>query len=113
MFGVSPHQAEIVILTTGWGLELETKVHGVWSFEGSQSIVNPKEPVNLCTKTSFNSNEPSKTKDTSKVYKEGDTLNDIKVDGVNDIITYDDISCSYDNDNNNVIVVYMAHLSLK
>ena len=29
VFGVSPHQAEIVILTTGWGLELGTKVHVV------------------------------------------------------------------------------------
>ena len=29
VFGVSPHQAEIVILTTGWGLELEMKVHHI------------------------------------------------------------------------------------
>ena len=64
---------------------------------------NPKKPVNLCTKESFNSDEPSITKHTSKVYKEGETLNDTKASGVNDIITYD-TSCIYDNDNNNVIL---------
>ena len=59
--------------------------------------------VSNYTKKSFNSDEPIITKHTSKVYKEGETLNDTKASGVNDIITYNS-SCIYDNDNNNVIL---------
>ena len=57
--------------------------------------VNPKEPVNLCTKESFSCDEPSITGNTSKVYKKGETLNDTKDSGVKDIIN-DDTSCIYD-----------------
>ena len=55
------------------------------------------------TKESFSCDEPSITKNTSKVYKEGETLNDTKDSSVKDIINYD-TSCIYDNDNNNVIL---------
>ena len=54
--------------------------------------VNPKEPVNLCTKESFSCDEPSITGNTSKVYKKGETLND---SGVKEFIN-DDTSCIYD-----------------
>ena len=54
--------------------------------------VNPKEPVNLCTKESFDCDEPSITGNTSKVYKKGETWND---SGVKEFIN-DDTSCIYD-----------------